>query len=188
MVAIVEACQRGELAAKPVIVVSDRPDAPALERAQALGVPTVGLDYRAQASPEAYHRQLMAHLQEADVEWVVLAGYMRILPASFISAYPNRIVNIHPSLLPSFPGLRPHEQALTHGVKLSGATVHLVDEGVDSGPIIIQEAVPVIDDDTPESLAQRVLAVEHRIYPEAIRLLASGTLCLAGRRVFVKKE
>ena len=114
---------------------------------------------------------------------IALAGYMRILPAAVLEAYPHRILNIHPSLLPSFPGLHPHRQALEHGVKVSGCTVHLVDGGVDTGPILLQESVPVLETDDEESLAERILTVEHRLYPKALGLLASGRLALSGRRV-----
>lgn len=183
MAAIVQAAQRREIPVRPVIVIADRPEAPALERARSMGVAAVALDYRSAASAAEYHERLLAHLRHAQVEWVVLAGYMRILPRSFVQAYAGRIVNIHPSLLPAFPGLRPHQQALDHGVKVSGATVHLVDEGVDTGPILLQEAVPVWDDDDAETLAARILEVEHRLYPRALALIASGRLRLVGRRI-----
>lgn len=183
MAAIVEAAQRGEIPVRPVVVISDRPEAPALERARSMGVSAVALDFRAASSPDEYYERLLACLRGAQVELVVLAGYMRILPRSFVQSFAGRIINIHPSLLPAFPGLRPHQQALEHGVKLSGATVHLVDEGVDSGPILLQEAVPVWDDDDAERLSERILEVEHRLYPRALALIATGRLRLVGRRV-----
>ncbi len=183
MVAILKACKEGLIPARPAVVLADRPDAPALAKAGELGVNAVGLDYRTAASAAEYHADVRRHLEDAGVELIVLAGYMRILPADFVHEYTHRIVNIHPSLLPSFPGLRPHEQAIAHGVKVSGATVHLVDDGVDSGPIILQRPVAVHDNDTPEDLAERILAVEHQIYPEAIALMAGGFLYLADRRV-----
>jgi len=183
MQALVAACRQGHVAAQPVIVVSDRPGAPALEKALAEGIPVRCLDFHSYPSREAYERDLIDTLQAAEVELIVLAGYMRILSSEVIRAFPQRILNIHPSLLPSFPGLHPHEQALAHGVKLSGCTVHLVDEGVDQGPIIAQQAVPVLDDDTPETLSERILEVEHQLYPEAVRLMASGALRLFDRRV-----
>ena len=188
MEAITRAAQQGAIPVRPVLVLSDRPGAPALERAGRLGVPAVAIDYRAVSSPDAYHAELDRKLREAGVEVVALAGYMRILSSWFVERFADRVLNIHPSLLPAFPGLRPHEQAIAHGVKRSGATVHLVDEGVDSGPIILQEAVEVRDDDTPETLAQRILAVEHVLYPQALALMASGRLRLVGRRVVQAEE
>ena len=188
MEAIIRAAQQGAIPVRPVLVLSDRPGAPALERAGRLGVPAVAIDYRAASSPDAYHAELDRKLREAGVEVVALAGYMRILSSWFVERFADRVLNIHPSLLPAFPGLRPHEQAIAHGVKRSGATVHLVDEGVDSGPIILQEAVEVRDDDTPETLAQRILAVEHVLYPQALALMASGRLRLVGRRVVQAEE
>lgn len=188
MVAIAEACVGGEIPARVVLVASDRPGTVALERASALSLPTCALDYRGSSSPEAYHQELVARLREADVEVIALAGYMRILPADVIRAFPNRILNIHPSLLPSFPGLHPHEQAIRHGVKVSGCTVHLVDEGVDEGPILLQEAVPVADDDTAASLSARILAVEHKLYPHALGLMAGGCLTLHGRRIIREEQ
>ncbi len=183
MEAIAKAAAQGEIPVRIVLVASDRPGAPALDRARALGLPTVALNFKAFADKEAYHRQLAAEVEGAGAEYIALAGYMRILSPSFVARFRHRIVNIHPSLLPAFPGLRPHEQALEYGVKVSGCTVHLVDEGVDSGPILLQRTVPVEDGDTPETLAARVLAEEHRLYPKALELLGSGRLVLEGRRV-----
>ncbi len=182
MQAIAERSLRGELPVRVVRVIADRFTAQAVARAEALGIDTRVLDYRA-LGPSEYHNLLAEEIERSGAEWIVLAGYMRILPEPFVRRFEWRIVNIHPSLLPAFPGLHPHRQAIEHGVKLSGCTVHLVDTGVDTGPIILQRAVPVLDDDTPESLAERILAVEHQAYPEALTLLASGRLRLVGRRV-----
>lgn len=183
MEALANAAARGEAPIRIVLVASDRPEAPALRKAEAMGLLTEAFDFRSFAAREAYHDALAARIEAAGAECIALAGYMRILPPSFVGRFRHRIVNIHPSLLPAFPGLRPHEQALAHGVKLSGCTVHLVDEGVDSGPILLQQAVPVHDDDTAEALAARILMEEHRLYPRALSLLASGRLALFGRRV-----
>ena len=184
MEAIIDAAARGEIPVSVEVVVSDRPGAPAIEKARSRGIEAVALSCPPPGpGRDEYHRRLIAALEERDVEAVALAGYMRILPPEVLDAYPYRILNIHPSLLPSFPGLHPHRQALDHGVKVSGCTVHLVDSGVDTGPIILQEAVPVLDGDDEDSLAARILEVEHRLYPKALGLFASGRLVLFGRRV-----
>lgn len=185
MEAIARAAERGEIPVRVVLVVSDRPEAAALGKARALGLRAEVVDFRAFPQKEAYHERLAALVETSGAECIALAGYMRILSPAFVERFRHRIVNIHPSLLPAFPGLRPHEQALVYGVKVSGCTVHLVDEGVDSGPILLQQAVPVRDDDTPESLAARILEEEHRLYPKALGLLASGRLFLSGRRVLL---
>lgn len=182
MQAIAERSLKGELAVRVVRVIADRPTAQAIERARQMGISTRVLDFRSLGTSD-YHRLLQKEVESSGAEWIVLAGYMRILPEAFVRHFEWRIVNIHPSLLPSFPGLQPHKQAIAHGVKLSGCTVHLVDTGVDTGPIIEQRAVPVLDDDTPESLAERILAVEHEAYPKALARLATGRLRLIGRRV-----
>jgi phosphoribosylglycinamide formyltransferase 1 len=177
-VAIADAHLDAEIA----IVISNRQEAQGIAIARerglnALVLPSRGLDR------ETYDAQLAAALDEARVDLICLAGYMRLLSPAFIRRYPQRIVNIHPSLLPSFPGLHAHRDALAHGAKISGCTVHFVDEGLDSGPIIQQAAVPVLDDDTEESLAARILKEEHRIYSEAIALVLSGKYRIEGRRV-----
>ena len=182
MQAIAERAREGELPVRIVRVIADRPTAQAVERAKSLELETSVMDYTALGSRE-YHRRLADEVTASGAEIVALAGYMRILPEDWVRRFEWRIINIHPSLLPSFPGLSPHRQAIEHGVKLSGCTVHLVDSGVDTGPIILQQAVPVYDDDTPESLASRIITVEHEIYPKALALLASGRLRLVGRRV-----
>lgn len=186
--AIIDAVGRGELPVKLVLVLSDNPRAQALERARTAGIPTVVVrreDYR---SRRDFNLEILRWLRRYQVDLVALAGYMRVLSPEVVRAYPNRIMNIHPSLLPAFPGLEAQRQALEYGVKVTGCTVHFVDEGVDTGPIIIQRAVPVREDDTAESLSGRILEQEHQIYPEAIRLFATGRLRVEGRRVRVLEE
>ena len=185
--AIIDAIEADKLAARIAVVISNKKDAQALERARHHGVADVFLDpapYKDRPdSREAYDRAILAVLKEHNVELVALAGYMKIVTRVLIDAYPNRIMNIHPSLLPSFPGLKAQQQALDWGVKVSGCTVHFVTEGVDTGPIIRQAAVPVQENDTAETLETRILTEEHRIYPEAIQLIADGRLSVEGRRV-----
>lgn len=184
--AILEAARAPEFPARVAVVVSDRERAPALERAAAAGVEGVFLDPKRSADRAAYDAALIGALEARGVGLVCLAGFMRILSPAFVQAFAGRILNIHPSLLPAFPGLRAPRQALEHGVKVAGATVHFVDEGVDSGPIVLQASVPVLEDDTEESLAARILVQEHRLYPAAIRLFAEGRLSVVGRRVLVE--
>ncbi len=185
--AIIDAIDGGRLAARVAVVISNRADAPGLERARRAGIPALHLDHRAFASRQDYDRALVDALGAHHVDLVCLAGFMRLLSPVFIEAYPNAILNIHPSLLPAFPGLDAQHQAWTHGVKVSGATVHLVDCDLDAGPIVLQRAVPVLDDDTPDTLAARILVEEHRLYPEAIRLLLAEEWHLDGRR-FVRGQ
>lgn len=185
--AIIDAIEAGELDCRLAVVVSDRADAQALERARKHGIEAVFLDPKGYPDREAFDRAVLAVLAEHRVELVCLAGYMRILTLTFIRALPGRIMNIHPALLPSFPGLHAQRQALRYGVKVSGATVHFVDEGVDTGPIICQVAVPVREDDAEETLAARILEQEHQLYPRAIRLFAEGRLSILGRRVLVRE-
>ena len=185
--AIQGAIQSGILEADITVVISNKNDAPALTRVQAQGLTGVFHDPKpfkgAENSREAYDEALVKILKDHRVELVILAGYMRIVTATLIKAYEWKIMNIHPSLLPSFPGLSAQKQALEWGVKMSGCTVHFVTEGVDEGPIIIQAAVPVSEGDTEASLSERILHEEHRIYPEAIQLYASGRLQIQGRQV-----
>lgn len=174
----------GALDASIAVVISNRPEARGLEIARqrglnAIAVPSKGMDR------EAFDRCLMDELRSYQVDLVCLAGYMRLLSATFIREFPNRILNIHPSLLPAFPGLDAQHQALAYGVKVSGCTVHFVDEYLDAGPILVQAAVPVHDDDTEETLAARILREEHRIYSEAIRIVLSGRYRVEGRRVIL---
>ncbi|MFQ5897705.1 MAG: phosphoribosylglycinamide formyltransferase [Candidatus Methylomirabilia bacterium] len=185
--AIVDAIEAGRLDVEVAVLLSDRPDAQALERARRHGIKAAFVDPRAYADREAFHQALLDLLREHRVDLVCLAGFMRILTPAFIAAYRNRIVNIHPALLPAFPGLHAQRHALEHGVKVAGATVHFVDEGVDTGPIILQVAVVVRDDDTEETLSARILEEEHRIYPRAIQLFAEGRLTLSGRRVVIRE-
>ncbi len=157
-------------------------DAPGLERARELGLPALGLPHQGMTR-RAHEERMVAALREAGAEWICLAGYMRLLSPDFVGAFPRRIVNIHPSLLPAFAGLDAQEQALAHGVKVSGCTVHLVDEGLDSGPIVVQRTVPVLDGDTPGTLSARILEQEHQAYPEALRRLLTEPWRVEGRRL-----
>jgi phosphoribosylglycinamide formyltransferase-1 len=182
------AIERGEIPARIVLVLSNVADAPGLARARELGIPTEAIPHHGQPRA-AQEAQVLDALRRAEVEWICLAGYMRLLSPAFVSAFPRRIVNIHPSLLPAFPGVDAQEQALAHGVKVSGCTVHLVDEGLDSGPIVVQRAVPVLDGDTPRILAARILEQEHLAYPEALRRLLSESWRIEGRRlIFAERE
>jgi phosphoribosylglycinamide formyltransferase-1 len=180
---ILDATASREFPAEVVLVVSDRTGALALERARRHGVPAIVLEPKAYGDRDAYDGALRALLEEHGVGLVCLAGFMRILGGPVVRAFAGRILNIHPSLLPAFPGLGAQRQALEYGVKIAGATVHMVDEGVDTGPIVLQASVPVLPEDTEASLAVRILAEEHRLYPEAIRLFATGRLRIVGRRV-----
>jgi phosphoribosylglycinamide formyltransferase 1 len=168
--------------AEIAVVVSNKPDAGGLERAKARNIPTRMIPSRG-LEREVYDRQVVAVLQEFKVDLVCLAGYMRLLSPYFVSAFPQRILNIHPSLLPSFPGLESQKQALDYGVKFAGCTVHFVDENLDAGPIVLQAVVEVRDTDDEHSLSARILAEEHRIYSEAVRLVLEGNYRIAGRRV-----
>jgi phosphoribosylglycinamide formyltransferase-1 len=186
LAALLEATGRPGFGARIAVVISDRETAMALERARVAGVPAVFLDPKAHDDRAAYDAALTRALEAHGVGLVCLAGFMRILGPGFVRRWAGRVLNIHPSLLPAFPGLHPHRQALDYGVKISGATVHFVDEGVDSGPVVLQASVPVEPGDTEETLAARILVEEHRIYPEAVRLFAQGRLRIAGRRVIVE--
>jgi phosphoribosylglycinamide formyltransferase-1 len=183
--AIIDAIERQELAATIRVVVSNRADAYGLTRAQKHGLATVVIDHKEFFSREAFEAELVRTLQTHGVELVILAGFMRVLTPVFIRAFPQRIINIHPALLPAFPGTHGQRQALQYGVKIAGATVHFVDEQTDHGPIIAQAAVPVYADDTEESLSARILAQEHRILPHAIQLFAEGRLEIRERIVVV---
>ncbi|MEM7582526.1 MAG: phosphoribosylglycinamide formyltransferase [Acidobacteriota bacterium] len=176
------AMERGELPARIVVVVSNKSKAAGLAKARELGLPAIALPRR-RRSREQHDLRVVEVLREHGVEWVCLAGYMRLLSPSFVAAFPRRILNIHPSLLPAFPGLEAQQQALQHGVRVSGCTVHLVDDGLDSGPVVVQKAVPVMDDDTADTLASRILAEEHRAYPEALGRLLGSDWEVDGRRI-----
>ena len=180
--AIARAIAEGRLDAEVAVVISNRPDAPGLAIAESLGLKAIGLSSKG-VERETFDRQLVALLQEHEVDLVCLAGYMRLLSGHFVRSFPMRILNIHPSLLPAFPGLDAQHQALLYGVKFSGCTVHFVDENLDSGPIVQQAVVPVLDDDTPDTLSARILKEEHRIYAEAIGVVLSGEYRIEGRRV-----
>ena len=180
--AIADSIEAGRLDAEIAIVISNSPRAKGLARARQRGLQAVCIPSKAMER-EAYDRLVVAELREAEVELVCLAGFMRLLSAYFVEEFPQRILNIHPSLLPSFPGLEAQAQALEHGVKYTGCTVHFVDERLDAGPILIQKAVPVLDADTEESLAARILEQEHVAYTEAIRLVLSGDYRIDGRQV-----
>jgi phosphoribosylglycinamide formyltransferase-1 len=182
---IIDAIEAGDLPARLVVTISDREQVPALERARRHGAPALFVNPKDHGDRTAYDRALLRVLDEHRVELACLAGFMRILGPEIIRRLEGRVMNIHPSLLPAFPGLDAQRQALEHGVKVTGATVHFVDEGVDTGPIIVQEAVPVLADDTEETLSDRIRAVEHRLYPRAIRLYAEGRLRVEGRRVVI---
>lgn len=182
-VALADAMARGEVPAEVVLVVSNRADAPGLLRAAERGVPTRVLSHRDYPHREAHDAAIVAALREAGVDWVCLAGYLRRLSPTFVAAFPRRILNVHPSLLPAFPGLDAQRQAWEHGVRVAGCTVHLVDEELDHGPIVAQRAVAVESGDTPESLAARILVEEHRTYPRALRRLLAEPWEVVGRRV-----
>jgi phosphoribosylglycinamide formyltransferase 1 len=180
--AIADNVASGKLPAEIAIVLSNRATAPGLEIARSRGIPAVAIPSQGM-DREIYDRLLIEKLQESGVDLVCLAGYMRLLSVGFVRAFPQRILNIHPSLLPAFPGLDAQHQAIEHGVKVAGCTVHFVDEFLDAGPIVMQAAVKVADDDTPESLSQKILKEEHRIYSEAIGFVLAGKFRIAGRRV-----
>jgi phosphoribosylglycinamide formyltransferase-1 len=185
--AIIDAIATKKLDANIAVVLSNKADAYGLARAQNQGIRTEVLDHKAFASREAYDQAVVDLLRGRGVELVVLAGFMRLLSPVFIKAYSNRIMNIHPALLPSFPGLHVQKKALDHGVRFAGCTVHFVNEDCDEGPIIIQAVVPVFPDESEEQLAARILKQEHRIYPRAIQLYAEGRLHVVGRRVLVDR-
>lgn len=187
--ALIDAIEAGQVQARIVAVISNKKEAVALERARKHGIKDLFVDPKPFAgrpdSREAYDRSLLEVLQQHGVELVLLAGYMKIVTTVLVNAYANRMMNIHPSLLPAFPGLEVQKKAIDWGCKLAGCTVHFVTEGVDEGPIIIQAAVPILDADTPETLAARILVQEHKIYPRAVQLFAEGRLRVDGRRVFI---
>jgi phosphoribosylglycinamide formyltransferase-1 len=180
--AIIDAIDAGRLRASIAIVISNIADAPGLDRARAAGLDTLVIPHAGSRARADYDRRLVEALQQHRVDLVCLAGFMRLLSATFVDAFPNRILNIHPSLLPAFPGLNAQHQAFQHGVTVAGATVHFVNTELDAGPIVVQAAVPVLPDDTADSLAARILETEHRIYPEAIQRVLDDGWDLDGRR------
>jgi phosphoribosylglycinamide formyltransferase-1 len=183
--ALIDAIADGRLTARIAVVISNRPTAAGIDRARAAGIDTLVIEHRAYASRGEFDGALAAALCARNVSLVCLAGFMRLIGTPLLDAFPNRILNIHPSLLPSFPGVDAQRQALAHGVKISGASVHLVTSELDGGPIVIQAAVPVRDDDTVETLSARILVEEHRIYPEAARLVLEGGWRVEGRRFVI---
>lgn len=188
MVALVDAVSSGEIPdSKVAVVISDKPDAAGLIKAKERGVETVVIERRSRGREE-HDAEIIAELKKREVELVCLAGYMRLLSPGFIRSFENRIVNIHPSLLPAFPGLDAQKQASEHGVKITGCTVHFVDEGLDNGPIILQKAVEMRDDDTVETLSARILEQEHSLYIAAVRRIASGELRIHGRKTEFKMK
>jgi phosphoribosylglycinamide formyltransferase-1 len=183
---ILDACEQGRVEARVAAVICNVPGARALERARASNVPAILLPHAGFARREEYDARLVEELRAHDVSLVCLAGFLRIITPVMLRAFPDRILNIHPALLPAFPGMHAVRQALAAGVRVSGCTVHIVDEGTDTGPIVVQAAVPVLDGDTEETLAARILVQEHRAYPRAISLFASGRATVAGRKVAVR--
>src|SRR5574338_1200665 len=179
---IVDAIASGALQARIAIVISNRPEAQGLARARAAAIETLVISQKGFASREEYDATLARELQSRGVELVCLAGFMRLVGPALLDAFPDAVLNIHPSLLPAFPGLEAQRQAWEHGVKVAGATVHLVTTELDGGPIVVQQAVPVFDSDTPETLAARILVEEHRLYPQAIQRVLDGDWILDGRR------
>ena len=184
--AIIDAVARGTLDARIAVVISNQAGAAGLDRARKAGIETLTISHRDFAAREDFDRVLVERLQARGVGLVCLAGFMRRLSPVFVGAFPHAILNIHPALLPAFPGMEPQAQALAHGVKVSGVTVHLVNNELDAGPIVLQRTVPVLDDDTPEALAARILVEEHQAYPEGIRLVLDGGWRVEGRR-FVRE-
>jgi phosphoribosylglycinamide formyltransferase-1 len=184
--ALIDAISQKRLRARIAVVISNRASAPGLSRASDAGIETLVLDHRAVPSRDEYDRRVAQELVSRRVRLVCLAGFMRLIGAPLLDGFPNAILNVHPSLLPAFPGTEAQRQALAHGVKISGATVHLVTRELDGGPIILQSAVPVHDDDTVETLSARILAAEHRLYPQAVQMILDGSWCLEGRRCVQK--
>lgn len=181
--ALHRAIAAGQVPARIVLVLSHREGAPGIDAAERLGLPVAVLPHRLEPDRRAHEAKVLAALAASGAQWVCLAGYMRLLSTDFVRAYPQRILNVHPSLLPSFPGIDAQRQALEHGVRVSGCTVHLVDEGLDSGPIVEQRAVPVLDDDTEDSLTARILEQEHLAYPSALARLLTRRWEVCGRRL-----
>jgi len=180
--ALIDATRDGRLRATIAVVVSNRADAAGRERARKAGIETVCIDHRAYPSRDEHDRAVVRELRARDVGLVCLAGYMRLVGAPLLEAFPNAILNIHPSLLPAFPGVDAQRQAVEHGARISGVTVHLVTAELDGGPIVVQRAVPVLDGDTPETLSERILVEEHRAYPEAVQVVLEGGWRVEGRR------
>jgi phosphoribosylglycinamide formyltransferase 1 len=185
--AIIDAIRAGQINGEIKIVISDNPEAYALERAKKDQITTQVVYYKQYHSKKEYEQEILIHLENYNIDLVVLAGYMRLLSPMFIKKYHHRIINIHPALLPSFPGLHAQRQAIEYGVKISGCTVHFVDEGIDTGPIIIQKAVEVMQSDTEEALSNRILAYEHKLLPRAIQLFARNKIQIQNNKVYIKE-
>jgi phosphoribosylglycinamide formyltransferase 1 len=183
---IMDACECAEIAGQVCVVISNISGVYALERAREKGIPTAVIPHTEFSDRESYDKQLVNILTDYRVDLVALAGFMRVLTPVLLRAFPGRVINIHPALLPSFPGIGVRQKAIDYGVRFSGCTVHFVDEGVDTGPIIIQAVAPVYPDDTEEVLKERILELEHKIYPKAIQLFAQGRLAIEGRKVFIR--
>jgi len=183
---ILDAVASGSIDVDVKLVISNRPKALGLQRARDAGVPARVVSHRKYKEREVFEQQLIDALREHGVQWVALAGFMRLLTPLFLGAFDGRVINIHPALLPSFPGVHAQKQALDYGVKVAGCTIHFVDQGTDTGPIIAQAAVPVLSDDTEESLGQRILQQEHQLYPRVLQLLAEGMVQRQGRRVLIR--
>ncbi|MET0173728.1 MAG: phosphoribosylglycinamide formyltransferase [Agrobacterium vaccinii] len=183
MMALAQACQAPDFPAEIACVISDKASAGGLAKAQSLGIPTLVFERKTYASKTEHEQSILAALSEIAPDIICLAGYMRLISAEFIAPYAGRIINIHPSLLPLFPGLHTHERAIESGMKITGCTVHFVTEGMDEGPVVGQAAVPVLLDDTPDTLAARVLTIEHQLYPLALKLLAEGNVQMEGGKV-----
>ncbi len=186
--AIIDSIENGELNARIAVVLSDQKDAPALERARTMGIEAIGLSPKSFAGKQEYDQALARELKNRKIDLVCLAGYMRILGPEFIRTFEGKIINIHPSLLPAFPGLHVQQQAIDYGVKFSGCTVHFVEEEVDSGPIILQAVVPVHDTDDADTLAERILIQEHLIYPRAIQMIIENRLHIDNRKISCKEK
>jgi phosphoribosylglycinamide formyltransferase-1 len=184
--AVIDAVAAGEIPGHCVALITDNPEAYAIERAENARIPAVVIEYASFPSRDMYERALLAAMQQQGADLFVLAGYMRILGKSIVQAFPGKVVNIHPALLPSFTGLHAQRQAVDYGVKVAGCTVHFVDESLDCGPIILQRCVPVLSDDDEETLAERILEEEHKAFPEAIRLFCEDRLVINGRRVLIQ--
>ena len=184
--AVIDVIAAGKIPAACVALITDNPKAYAIQRAKKAGIPVIVVDYASFPSRDEYERALLAAMQRVSPDLVILAGYMRIVGPEIVQAFPGRMMNIHPALLPSFTGLHAQRQAAHHGVKVSGCTVHFVDETLDGGPIILQCSVPVLDDDDEDSLADRILKQEHKCFPEAIRLFCEGRLVIEGRKVRIR--
>ena len=186
--AIIDRCQDGSLAAEIAVVITNNPTAGALDRAGNAGIKTLCINHRDFSQREDFDHAVVNALRENEVDLVVLAGFMRIITQTFIDAFPERVINIHPALLPAFPGLHVQQQAIDYGARFSGCTVHFVDGGVDTGPIIMQAVVPILPDDTADTLAARILEQEHKAYPRAIQLIAEGRVQVDGRKVSIDQS